>query len=253
MNVDLIPTRNDNYVFVLSEEGSPEVAIVDPSDFAPVESYLVSRGKVVNTILVTHHHPDHVGGIAELKAKYNCRVVAAKQENHRIQNVDHWVEEGDEVFFKTNRAVVLETPGHTLGHNAYHFADHNCLFSGDTLFSIGCGRLFEGSPKMMMDTLNRLARLPEDTVVYCTHEYTLANLEFARDLEPENEALKEFGELCKKRRELGKYTVPTTIGLEKKLNPFLRVHEAEVKKAVNLPDGDLVDVFAEVRRRKDHF
>lgn len=253
MQVDLIATRNDNYVFVLSEPDQPEVAVVDPSDFLPVEAYLNQHHKVVEKIFVTHHHPDHVGGIEELKRKYSCQVIAAKKENHRIKNVDQWVEEGDEVFFKKNSAVVIETPGHTLGHNAYHFEEEAKLFSGDTLFSIGCGRLFEGTAAMMSKTLSRLARLPEDTVVYCTHEYTLANLEFAVDLEPKNKFLAEFQALCVKRRELGKPTVPTTIGLEKKLNPFLRAHEPQLKKAVGMPDGDIVEVFAEVRRRKDQF
>jgi hydroxyacylglutathione hydrolase len=253
VQVDLIPTRNDNYVFVIFEPNQPEVAIVDPSDFPPVEIYLQKHKKVVDTIFVTHHHPDHVGGIAELKAKYGCRVIAPSKESHRIQNVDKWVEQGDEVFFMHNQAKVLETPGHTLGHNAYYFAQQKMLFSGDTLFSMGCGRLFEGTPKMMLETLNRLARLPEDSKVYCSHEYTLSNLKFARDLEPQNKELEEFEQLCKKRRDLGHPTVPTTIGLEKKLNPFLRVHEAQVKQAAGKPDGDLVDVFAEIRHRKDSF
>ncbi|MEJ2089218.1 MAG: hydroxyacylglutathione hydrolase, partial [Gammaproteobacteria bacterium] len=201
----------------------------------------------------THHHFDHAGGNEALKAQWGCVVVGAANDASRIPGIDVKVADGDTYQFGNHAARILEVPGHTTGHIAYYFADDGVAFVGDTLFALGCGRLFEGTPQQMWTSLKKLMALPDDTIVYCAHEYTQANAAFALTVEPGNEALLARSAEIDRLRAEGIPTVPTTIGLEKATNPFLRPDSANLRTTIGLQDAELVDVFAETRRRKDRF
>ena len=204
-------------------------------------------------ILVTHHHADHTQGIAALKAKYRCRVTAPHDKAAPIADVDIRVAEGDTVKVGNLVARVLETPGHTLDHISYVFDSERTLFCADTLFSIGCGRVIEGTPAQMWQSLVKLRALPDDTRVYCGHEYTLANIKFALTIEPDNAALKARATEAARQRAEGRPTVPTLLGEEKKANVFLRADVPEVAAAVGLAGNSAAEVFTEVRARKNRF
>lgn len=251
--LQLVPVLRDNYVYLLREPENDTVAIVDPSVDTPVADALDRLGWKPALILNTHHHPDHVGGNAGLKNRYGCDIVAPAADRHRISGVDRWVEDGDEVAIGSARGRVIAVPGHTSGHIAYHFPEQKVLLCGDTLFSLGCGRLFEGTPGQMWASLSRLAALPEETLVCCAHEYTQANGRFAMTLEPGNAALvtrlKEVAAL----REQDQPTVPSNLGIERETNPFLRPNAPEIRRSLGMTEADEVAVFAEIRRRKDEF
>jgi hydroxyacylglutathione hydrolase len=200
---------------------------------------------------VTHHHADHTGGIAELKQKYSCRVVAPHAEAARIPQVDATVRENDKVKVGSLEARVFETPGHTAGHISYFLPADKVAFVGDTLFSIGCGRVIEGTPEMMWQSLLKLRGLPDDTRIYCGHEYTKANIRFAKTIEPNNAALNARAAEVDKLLAAHKPTVPSTIGEEKAANPFLRADVPEVAKSVGLAGSPAWKVFAEIRERKN--
>src|SRR5713101_1911121 len=199
----------------------------------------------------SHHHGDHVGGIAELKQKYGCRVVAPHDKSAKIAQVDLRAGQGDVVKVGGLLARVLETPGHTLDHISYVFDSEKALFAADTLFSIGCGRVFEGTYPMMWDSLLKLRALPDDFKLYCGHEYTAANVKFALTVEPDNAALKSRAEEVKRLRAEGKPTVPTLLGEEKKANVFLRADEPSVAASVRMKDRSAAEVFGELRERKN--
>ena len=217
----------------------------------PVIKALEREGWTLTDVLVTHHHHDHVGGIAELKQKYNCRVVAPHDRSGKIPEVGLRVRQGDVVKVGTLLARVLETPGHTLDHISYVFDDEKALFAADTLFSIGCGRVFEGNYPMMWDSLLKLRVLPDDFRLYCGHEYTAANVKFALTVEPDNAALKARAEEVARLRAAGKPTIPTLLGEEKKANVFLRADEPSVAAALRLKGASPADVFGELRERKN--
>ncbi|MGB7035934.1 MAG: hydroxyacylglutathione hydrolase, partial [Xanthobacteraceae bacterium] len=204
-------------------------------------------------ILVTHHHGDHTAGIGELKAHHKCRVVAPRAEAARIAHVDETVGEGDKVRLGALEGRVIETPGHTSGHISYFFPADKLAFVGDTLFSIGCGRIIEGNAEMMWHSLLKLRALPDDTEFYCGHEYTDANIRFAKTIEPNNVALAARAVDVKKLLAEGRSTIPATIGAEKAANPFLRADDAEVAKSVGLAGSPAWKVFAEIRERKNRF
>ena len=243
----------DNYGVLIHDSASGATAAIDAPEAAPVEAALRATGWTLTDILVTHHHADHTGGIAELKKKYNCHVVAPKAEAGKIPLVDQTVREGDKVSVGKLTANVIETPGHTLGHITYWFHGDKLAFAGDTLFSIGCGRVSEGTPEMMWGSLKKLRDLPGETRVYCGHEYTLANIKFAQTIEPGNAALKARAAEAAKQIADGQWTIPTTIDEEKAANPFLRADLPSVAAAVGLAGKSAVEVFAEVRARKNKF
>jgi hydroxyacylglutathione hydrolase len=243
----------DNYGVLLHDPESGATAAIDAPEAAPIEAALRSTGWPLSDILVTHHHADHTGGIAELKQKHRCRVVAPQGEAAKIPLVDETVREGDTVKVGTLTASVIETPGHTAGHIAYWFERDKLAFAGDTLFSVGCGRVIEGTPEMMWASLLKLRALPGDTQIYCGHEYTMANIKFAQTIDPDNTALEARAARAAKQVASGVPTIPTSIDEEKVTNPFLRADVPEIAAAVGLAGKPPAQVFAEVRARKNKF
>ena len=243
----------DNYVWLLREPQSGAVAVVDPSEAAPVKARLDALGWRLTHILNTHHHWDHTGGNLELKAATGATIVGPKADRERIPGIDIALGEGDTYAFGREIAQVFDIPGHTRGHIAFWFPESVALFCGDTLFTLGCGRMFEGTAPQMYASLSKLAGLPGETRVFCGHEYTQANARFALTIEPGNTALKNRAARIDAQRAKGEPTVPSTLALERATNPFLRAKEKSVATAVALDGRDPVDVFAEVRARKDRF
>lgn len=245
----------DNYIWLIHGTDRERVAVVDPGDAVPVKRVLEQRGLRLDAILVTHHHPDHVGGVAELAATFRVPVYGPARE--RIPGDPHRLAEGDRVNLDTLEVAfeVLDVPGHTAGHIAY--VGPGAVFCGDTLFSAGCGRLFEGTPAQMENSLAKLAGLPAETQVYCTHEYTLNNLRFASVVDAGNPAIEAYEGLCRQRRSRDEPTLPSTIALERNVNPFLRCDQERVKQAAEAHAGrslaNTTQVFAVVRQWKDKF
>jgi hydroxyacylglutathione hydrolase len=234
-----VPVLSDNYVWLLHEPVSGETVVVDPAVAAPVLEAADRRGWLIGQIWNTHWHGDHIGGNAEIKAATGCFVTGPAAEAAKIPTLDRTVREGDKVSIGAVEAGVLEVPAHTAGHIAYHLASERMIFVGDTLFAMGCGRLFEGSAEQMHSNLLRLAALPEETQVYCAHEYTLSNARFALTVEPDNDDLRARLAAVESARAAGEATVPTSIGAEKATNVFMRAGSA--------------DEFAARRRAKDVF
>jgi len=253
IEVHMFPCLSDNYGFLVHEPATGMTASIDTPEVAPINAALAEKGWKLTHIFNTHHHFDHAGGNEALKSRWQCIVVGAANDAARIPGIDVQVTDGEIFEFGASRVTVLEVPGHTTGHIAYYFEEEGIAFVGDTLFALGCGRLFEGSPAQMWNSLQKLMALPDETVVYCAHEYTQANAAFALSVEPENPALMDRAEDIALRRSAGRPTVPTSIGLEKATNPFLRPDSVALQRRVGLPGGSLVDVFAETRRRKDNF
>ena len=221
-----IPALSDNYVWLVHEESSGETMVVDPAVAEPVLAEAEARGWRIGQIWNTHWHPDHTGGNAAIKAATGALVPGPAAEAARIPTLDRQVREGDRVTLGPAEATVFEVPAHTAGHIAYHLAAEQAVFVGDTLFAMGCGRLFEGTAGQMHANLQRLAALPPETRVYCAHEYTLSNGRFAAAAEPENEAVARRLRAVEAAREAGEATVPTTIALELATNPFMRARSA---------------------------
>ena len=249
----VFPCLKDNYGVLLHDPASGATAAIDAPEAAPVEAALKSTGWRLTDILVTHHHGDHTAGIPELKQRHRCRVVAPQAEASRIPLVDETTREGGKVSVGTLAASVIETPGHTAGHISYWFHADELVFVGDTLFSIGCGRVIEGTPEMMWASLRKLRDLPGETQIYCGHEYTLANIRFAQTIEPDNRALAARAEEAARQVTAGRPTIPTTIDQEKAANPFLRADIPAVAASVGLAGKPAAQVFAEVRKRKNNF
>ena len=257
LRIEPISAFRDNYIWLLQTEGQDLGVVVDPGDWRPVKAELQSRGLSLGAIVVTHHHPDHTAGIPKLVETTELPVYGPAREtipyrSHALADGDRFAIEILGVEFE-----VLDIPGHTAGHIALYCPRHQFILTGDTLFSVGCGRLFEGSPRQMRDSLARLRELPDETRVYCGHEYTLKNIEFALAVEPDNADLRRRRDEALAQRERGEPTLPSTIGTEKKTNPFLRWDVPSVRIAAERHAGrelaDEVDVFAAIRRWKDGF
>jgi len=252
-DIRLIPCLKDNYAVLVRDPASNTVALVDAPEAGPIIATLDAEGWSLDLILITHHHHDHTGGIAALVERYHPEVVAPAAEAARIPNVTRTVREGDHVAVGALDAAVIETPGHTLGQVNYFFEGERLLFSGDTLFALGCGRVIEGDPAMMWHSLDKLRALPDDTRIYCGHEYTAANAKFALSVDPDNAGLQRRATEVDQLRAAGKPTVPSLMGEERTINPFLRGDDPIIARNVGLAGADPARVFTEVRERKNHF
>jgi hydroxyacylglutathione hydrolase len=241
----------DNFGYLVHDAATNATASIDAPEAAPIMRALEREGWRLTDILITHHHGDHVGGVAELKRKYGCRVVGPRDKAAQIANVDLRVGNGDVVKVGNLLARVLETPGHTLDHIAYVFDGEKALFAADTLFSIGCGRVFEGNYPMMWDSLLKLRALPDDFRLYCGHEYTASNVRFALTVEPDNPALKTRAEEVARLRAENKPTIPSLLGEEKKANVFLRADDPSVAQKLHMKGASAAEVFGELRERKN--
>jgi hydroxyacylglutathione hydrolase len=245
--------RKDNYGVLVHDPASGATAAIDAPEAGPIEAALTASGWKLSDILITHHHYDHTDGIRALKQRHGARVVGPRDEATKIPAVDATAGDGDTITVGTLTARVIGTPGHTLGQINYFFPTAKLLFAGDTLFSIGCGRVIEGTPEMMWQTLLKLRALPDDTQIYCGHEYTEANVRFALTIEPDNEALKARAAEVKRQVAAGAPTIPSLMGEEKRANVFLRADDPAVAAAVGLAGKPAAQVFAEVRERKNNF
>ncbi|MBK8907297.1 MAG: hydroxyacylglutathione hydrolase [Rhodospirillales bacterium] len=253
LQVHQIPVLSDNYVYLAREPENDVCACVDPAVAEPVLRALDRLGWRLTHILNTHHHGDHVGGNLELKRATGCTIVGNAADADRIPGIDVEVRDGGTFRLGTENARIIDVSGHTRGHIAYWFEASRVLFCGDTLFSLGCGRLFEGTPAEMWASLRKLRDLPDDTAVYCAHEYTLSNAAFALAVDPDNSALRARAEEVRALRAVNRPTVPSTIGAERAANPFLRADADDLQQAAGLAGRDPVSAFAEIRRRKDRF
>jgi len=239
LEIVAVPAFADNYLWLIHDHNSSETAVVDPGDPKPVLAEAERRGWRISKILNTHWHPDHTGGNLAIKEATGATIIGPSGENGRVPGLDVSLGEGDRIRVGAHEAEVWEVPGHTLGHIAYIFKDEGLAFVGDTMFAMGCGRLFEGSPGQMHHSLGRLAGLPGETKLYCAHEYTLSNARFAAHAFPENKAIADRLRLVERERSLARPTVPTTVGEERATNPFLLARD--------------VVQFAELRAEKDNF
>ena len=249
----LFMCRSDNYGVLLHDSATGATASIDAPEAAPIEAALTATGWKLTDILVTHHHADHTDGIMALKSKYKCRVVAPAGEAAKIPGVDETVREGDKVKVGNLTGNVIETPGHTLGQIVYWFHADNLLFAADTLFSVGCGRVIEGTMDQMWGSMLKMRDLPDETKIFCGHEYTAANIKFALSVDKGNKDLLARAHQAAKQLAAGEPTIPTTIGEEKKTNPFLRASEPSLAAAIGMAGKPANEVFAEVRERKNKF
>lgn len=254
LEIVTIPCRQDNYAFLVHDPDTGSTALVDAPDAAPIEAALDARGWRLDEILLTHHHDDHIDGVAALRDLYpGVRVTGAAADAHRLPPLDLAVAEGDAVTIGAEAGEVIEVPGHTVGHVAFHFPASELVFTGDSLMAMGCGRLFEGTPDQMWESLSKLAALPDGTFVCSGHEYTAANAAFAMTIEPDNAALVARKAQIDAARARGEFTVPSTLAAERSTNPFLRAREPALKAAIGMADSPDAEVFAHVRRLKDRF
>ena len=248
-----IPCLADNYAYIAHDASTGETLVVDVPEASPISLALAKRGWTLSQIFLTHHHADHVDGVQALLKAHPARVIGADADAHRLPALDLAVKEGDHILIGGYRGEIIEVSGHTLGHIALYFPESQAVFTADSLMALGCGRLFEGSPQLMHQTLTKLAALSPQTWVYSGHEYTASNLKFALSIEPDSARLISRGEKIIAARKAGHPTVPVLLSEEQATNPFLRSHTAEVRKAVGLEHAEEWQVFAKVRALKDTF
>ena len=252
LEIHQFPCLSDNYGYLAHEPESGETVAIDTPDAEVYLSEARTKGWRITQIWNTHWHPDHAGGNLAIKDATGCTIVAPAAERERIAGIDREVAAGDMLAVGTLRAMVIDVGGHTLGHIAYHLPDEELAFVGDALFALGCGRMFEGTPEQMWAGLERLRALPDQTTIYCAHEYTLANARFALSVDPENPDLRAYAQEVKAKREAGEWTVPTNIGKERAANPFLRADLPAMQSRMGHP-GDSIATFAAIRQAKDNF
>ncbi|KAF3977309.1 MAG: hydroxyacylglutathione hydrolase [Methylococcales symbiont of Iophon sp. n. MRB-2018] len=253
LDIVQLAVLNDNYIYLIHDPVSAQTAVIDPAITEPVLTTLEEKGWSLNYILNTHHHWDHIGANLELKKITQCKIIAANADRSRIPGVDLLLNHGDKIKLGNEVATVLETPGHTIGHIVYHFANSHALFCGDTLFSMGCGRLFEGTAKQMWQSLQLIKQLPKQTHIYCTHEYTQANGEFALTLEPNNPQLQQRIQQVKMLRSKQQSTIPSPLLQELQTNPFLRENSLEIQQSINMTNKTEIEIFSKIRQLKDTF
>ncbi len=253
LEIVTVPCLSDNYAFLLHDAATGATAVVDVPDPAPIQDELARLGWTLTDILITHHHWDHIDGVAPLVAATGAKTWGNAADAGRLPPLDHAVTPGDAVTVGKESGTVIEVSGHTVGHIAFHFPDSHAVFTADSLMALGCGRLFEGTPEMMHASLSRLAALPPETLVCSGHEYTAANAKFALTIDPENPALISRSAAIATARAEGRPTVPSTLREELDTNPFLRAHDARIRAQLGMETADDVAVFAEIRGRKDRF
>jgi hydroxyacylglutathione hydrolase len=253
IKIHMFPCLDDNYGFLIHDEASGKTATIDTPDATEIMAQATARGWNVDEIWNTHWHPDHAGGNAAIEAAMGATSLGPQEVQTRIVPITRVVTPGETVSLGESQARVIDVGGHTLGHIAFVFDTDHVAFVGDALFALGCGRLFEGTAAQAWDSLSRLMALPDDTVIYCAHEYTQSNARFCATIEQDNVALADRIADIDAKRAVGTPTVPTTIGLERATNPFVRADMAGVRAAVNMPNAPANEVFGEVRKRKDNF
>ena len=253
LQIHQFPCLSDNYGYLIHDPDAGVTATIDTPEVGPINAALAETGWELTHIMNTHHHFDHAGGNEELKATWHCSIIGSRDDAARIPGIDNLVGEGDTFQFGNHDVHVFDVSGHTIGHIAYYFPAAGKLFCGDALFALGCGRLFEGTPEQMWNSLQKLINLPDSTGVYCAHEYTQANAAFALSVEPQNAELQARSKTIDALRSANQPTVPSTIGLEKATNPFLRPTSPDLQANLNMVGADPVVVFAETRRLKDSF
>ena len=247
------PCLQDNYGYLVHDHSANLTTSIDTPDVDAILAALQEKNWTLTHIFNTHHHRDHIGGNLALKDLTNCIIIGSSNDQDRIPGIDQRVLDGEEIYFGKNKVLVQETPGHTSGHIVFHFTDQKLAFVGDTLFSLGCGRLFEGSATQMWESLQKIMQWPDETLIYCAHEYTQANAQFAVSIEPENENLLQRVSEVEQLRKAGRATIPTTVGLEKKTNPFLRPDSLEIQTKLQMTGSPVEKVFARIRALKDNF
>lgn len=252
-NIETIPCLSDNYAFVITEAKSKKAILIDAPESQPLINYLDAHEFNLEYILLTHHHDDHVQGVSDLVKKYGSKVIGGRQDEHRLPKLDILVKENDNLKIFNLEFKIIDVPGHTVGHIAFYCEKIKALFSGDSLMAMGCGRLFEGTPEQMWNSLSELANLPPETMVYSGHEYTENNARFCLSLERNNEKLKVRMNQIEKLRASNVPTVPSLLNDELQTNTFLRANVSEVKKALNLSSSSSLEAFTEIRKRKDNF
>jgi hydroxyacylglutathione hydrolase len=253
LEIVTVPCLSDNYAYLLHNAETGETAVADAPESGPIELALAERGWGLSDILITHHHHDHIGGVEALRTTHGARVIGAASDAHRLPRLDLAVAEGDRVVVAGESAEVLDVPGHTVGHIAFHFPASGAVFTGDSLMALGCGRLFEGDAPTMWASLCKLAALPPETLVCSGHEYTVTNARFALTIEPDNAALAQRRTEVDALRAAGRPTVPSGLSEELATNPFLRARLPEVKAGIGMQDAGDAEAFAEIRARKDRF
>lgn len=253
LDIELFACRSDNFGVLLHDPATGATASIDAPEEKPILEALARRGWQLTHIFTTHHHGDHVEANAALKSRFGATIIGPAREADRIPGLDQAVNDGDRFDFAGHPVDVIWTSGHTAGHVCYHLPDDGLLFAADTLFALGCGRLFEGTAADMWRSLSKLAALPEETAVYFGHEYTLSNARFAITIDPDNAALRDRTAEIERMRSEGRFTAPTTIGLERATNPFLRAADPGIRKVLGMPNATDTEVFAEIRARKDRF
>ena len=253
MNIEIIPCLNDNYSYLINDDQTNTVAIIDPSEFGPCDEKINEKYKKLDFILNTHHHFDHIGGNTKLKTKYGSKILGFEKDKKRIPEIDILLKDGQELKIGNLDFRIIFIPGHTLGHIAFYFEKEKVIFTGDTLFSLGCGRVFEGTYKQMFDSLNKIKSLPGDTEIYCGHEYTKSNLEFCFKFNPNNNYLKDKKKVIEEKIREKKPTIPSTVADEIQTNIFLRCDDPDVKNVLNLKNASDLEIFTKLRDLKDNF
>ena len=251
LDIVTVPCRSDNYAYLV--KGPDGVFLIDAPDANPIMEALEARSWSLDVIMITHHHGDHVEGVEALRAKYGCKVMGPKAEETKLPKLDMALEEGMNGGTDEGYTVPMMVPGHTLGHMAYYFPNGDAVFTADSLMALGCGRVFEGTPLMMWDSLSKLKALPPETVVYSGHEYTAANAKFALTIDPDNAALKSRVEAINEARSQNLPTAQVPLSVELETNPFLRAADPGIRAHLGMADASDADVFAEIRARKDRF
>ena len=252
-SIEIIPCLSDNYAYIIRDNQTNKNILIDAPEHQPIEKYLDENHLTLDYILITHHHGDHIDGISNLKDKYSPKIVGAKRDKHRLPKLDIEVEEGKALTIGSKTFDIFDVDGHTIGHIAYALLEDNALFTGDSLMVMGCGRLFEGKPEQMWESLKKLKELPKDILIYSGHEYPKSNIEFALTVDPQNENLKTRRKRVLDLLKNGKPTVPSTLQEELDTNPFLRENEQSIVNHLKILNLDQISRFAKIRALKDNF